>query len=198
VLCDVETLLTESERAYVGALSEVVKTALIGDAPLLELLEQNSDAVLARDLSLMREVVERCVRVKARIVALDEREAGLRATLNLGHTIGHALEAASGYTGLTHGEAVSLGLVAALRFGQHKGHTPPDLTERVLALLRKLRLPHQLNAQDLIECTKLLGHDKKRSGDQVRFVFASGAGKVFSEAIQLAELSGFAPQLADS
>ena len=197
VICDVATLLTETDRAYVGALSEVVKTALIGDPGLFELLESQSARILARDLNLLRVIVDRCVRVKARIVALDERESGIRAHLNLGHTLGHALESSGGYTALTHGEAVSLGLVAALRFGEKKGHTPPRLTARVLALLKELKLPHHLDRHALQESTRLLGHDKKRAGSKVRFVFARAVGDVFSEATDLAELQQEAVLLAD-
>lgn len=197
VICDVETLLTETSRAYVGALSEVVKTALIGDPVLFEILEQQAERILARDLVLLREIVERCVRVKARIVALDERESGIRAHLNLGHTIGHALESSGGFTALTHGEAVSLGLVAALRFGEKKGHTPAALTARVLSLLKKLQLPHQLSGAALEQSAQLLAHDKKRAGAQVRFVYAAEVGRVFTEAAALSELETSVAHLAD-
>lgn len=198
VICDVETLLTETQRAYVGALSEVIKTALIGDATLLSLLEEQAEAVLNRDLATMRAVVERCVRVKARVVALDEREAGVRATLNFGHTVGHALESSAGYTGLTHGEAVSLGMVAALRLGVRKGHTPQALVDRVLHLLQRLGLPHRLAKGDLQKSTALLAHDKKRAGHLVRFVYARDVGDVVTEDTPLAELERAAPELADS
>ncbi len=196
VICDISTLRTETDRAFLGALSEVVKTALIGDPDLLDLLEQHSDLVREREPALMAQIVERCVRVKARIVARDERETSIRATLNLGHTIGHALESSGGYTALTHGEAVSLGLVAALRLGQKRGHTSADLCARVLGLLKKLGLPHKLSAEDLRKSTGLLGHDKKRAGDQVRFVYARKAGDVFTEMLSLAELERMAPELA--
>lgn len=197
VICDIETLRTETDRAFLGALSEVVKTALIGDADLLSVLEDQSEAVRKREPGLMSEIVERCVRVKAAVVARDERETSVRATLNLGHTLGHALESSGGYTALTHGEAVSLGLVAALRLGQKKGHTPPELCERVLQLLQRLGLPHGLSAADLKKSTALLGHDKKRAGDQIRFVYARAAGDVFTEMLALAELERVAPELAD-
>ena len=183
---------------FVGAVSEALKTALIGDAALVDYLEDNADALLRRDPAVTTEVVNRCVRVKARVVALDEREAGVRAQLNLGHTYGHALESAGGYTGLTHGEAVSLGMVAALRLGEKKGHTAPELTKRVLFLLKKLQLPHQLSRGDLENCTGLLAHDKKRAGQQVRFVYARGAGDVFTENIALSELIDYAPGFADT
>jgi shikimate kinase/3-dehydroquinate synthase len=196
VICDVETLKTETDRMFVGALSEVVKTALIGDPELLTYLEENAERLLVRDPEVTTQVVERCVRVKARIVALDERETGIRATLNLGHTIGHALESAGGYTGLTHGEAVSLGLVAALRFGERKGHTPSELSRRVLELLQLLKLPHRLGADDLQKSSSLISHDKKRAGDHIRFVYARAPGDVFTENIGISELVAALPSLA--
>lgn len=197
VICDVETLLTETDRAFTGALSEVVKTALIGDAELVSYLEENAEAVLRRDLSVVTELVRRCVEVKARIVALDERESGIRATLNLGHTIGHALESSGGYTALTHGEAVSLGLVAALRLGEKKGHTSRRLLERTVNLLKRLQLPHRLSRAALSESTQLLGHDKKRAGASIRFVYAVAEGNVICENIELSQLEQLAPTLAD-
>jgi 3-dehydroquinate synthetase len=128
------------------------------------------------------------VRVKARIVSFDERESGLRAVLNLGHTVGHALEAQAGYTTLTHGEAVSLGLVAALRLGEALGQTPKDLSERALALLRRLGLPASLSGQPLEAAAALIGHDKKRAGSDVRFVVARGLGHVETMPVPLDEL----------
>ena len=197
VICDVSVLGTETERMFRGALSEVVKTALIGDPALLELVERRQEPLLARDPATLTEVVERSIRVKARIVSLDEREQGLRATLNLGHTIGHALESAGGYTALTHGEAVSLGLVAALRLGERLGHTPRQLTERVRRLLSALALPHRLERAALERATALLRLDKKRARDSVKFVFAQDVGQVMTASVPLAELSEWTPQLAD-
>lgn len=197
VICDVETLLTETERAYTGAMSEVIKTALIGDPGLFELLEEKFDKILARDLTVMTEVVERCVRVKARVVSLDEREGSVRAHLNLGHTIGHALESSGGYSALTHGEAVSLGLVAALRLGVKLGHTSPDLLERSLHLMKRLKLPIGLERPKLEVATALLGLDKKRAGAEVRFVFVKELGSAFTEMVPLKKLEGLTPLLAD-
>lgn len=197
VLCDVATIATESERMFRGALSEVVKTAVIGDPELFELLEERADRVLERSPELLEQLVDRSVRVKARVVALDEREAGLRATLNLGHTIGHALESAGGYAELTHGEAVSLGLVAALRYGVERGKTPPALAERVSSLLGRLGLPTRLSASKLREAASLIGHDKKRAGDHVRFIFARALGDVVGERVPLWDLVNGVADLAD-
>ncbi|MET0794978.1 MAG: 3-dehydroquinate synthase [Polyangiaceae bacterium] len=188
VLCDVQHLSTEPARGFVSALAEVVKTALVGDPELFSLLENNAERIARRDLELTAEIVRRSVRVKARIVSVDARESGLRAVLNLGHTVGHALEAQAGYTALSHGEAVSLGLVAALRLGEALGRTPRDLSERTLALLRRLGLPASLLGQPLAEAANLIGHDKKRAGSSVRFVFARGLGDVETQPIPLAEL----------
>jgi shikimate kinase/3-dehydroquinate synthase len=197
VICDVETLKSETERAFVGALSEVVKTAIIGDPDLLQLLEEQAERIAQRDLVLLRQVVDRCVRVKARIVALDERENGIRAHLNLGHTIGHALEASGGYTALTHGEAVSLGLVAALRLGQRRGHTDAHFTARVLQLLKRLKLPHVLTTSALERASSLIAHDKKRAGSSVRFIYARGPGDVWAEPTALRDIESSVTLLAD-
>jgi shikimate kinase / 3-dehydroquinate synthase len=197
VVCDVSTLASESERAYRGALSEVVKTALIGDPQLFELLEEEAPEILLRNPALLERVVSACIAVKARIVALDPRESGIRAHLNLGHTLGHALESAGGYSKLTHGEAVSLGLVAALRLGEHLGHTPSSLTGRVVALLGRLGLPSRLDRAELTGATALIGRDKKRAGANMTFVFTRAVGDVFRETVPLGELERLAPELGD-
>ncbi|MEP7048735.1 MAG: 3-dehydroquinate synthase [Pseudomonadota bacterium] len=197
VMCDVHYLSTEATRGFVSALAEVVKTALIGDPEMFLLLEANAERVRARDAQLTAELVRRSVRVKARIVSFDEREGGLRAVLNLGHTVGHALEAQAGYTALTHGEAVSLGLVAALRLGEMLGHTPRDLTQRTLELLKRLGLPSNLNGQPLKAAAALIGHDKKRAGSAVRFVMARGLGQVETLPIPLSELRSHVLALAE-
>jgi shikimate kinase/3-dehydroquinate synthase len=188
VLCDVDYLKTEPTRGYQSALSEVVKTALIGDPELFTLLEREAAGIAARDAGLLIDIVRRCIRVKARIVSADPRESGLRAVLNLGHTVGHALEAQAGYERLTHGEAVGLGLVAALGIGAQLGHTPPELFERTRRLLRKLGLMTAVEAEPLPEAAELIGHDKKRAGSRVSFVFARGLGDVVTLPLALAEL----------
>lgn len=195
VLCDVRHLLTEPERSYRGALSEVIKTALIGDAPLLELLEREVPRVLARDLGLLEEVVRRCIAVKANVVSRDEREGGLRAALNLGHTLGHALEAHGGYGHLTHGEAVALGLVAALGIGQRVGAGSADLTGRVVRLLTEFGLPVDLQSQPLVAAAALITNDKKKTGARVRFVLCPEPGQIEFRSLELTELVTLAGDL---
>ena len=143
-----------------------MKTALIGDAPLLDYLESHAERVLAREPAVITELVRRCVRVKARVVGEDAREQGFRAALNLGHTIGHALEAVAGFDRLSHGEAISLGLVAALRLGERLGVTAPDLVTRIIALLDRLGLPTDLSKEPLEQAASLIGLDKKRRGSR--------------------------------
>jgi shikimate kinase / 3-dehydroquinate synthase len=194
VFCDVAFSVTEPVRGNT-ALSEVVKTALIGDPPLLAYIEQNVARVLGRDPEVIEELVRRCVRVKARVVGEDARELGYRAALNLGHTIGHALESVSGFDRLSHGEAVSLGLVAALRVGQQLGVTPAGLVQRVTILLERLGLPTDLSREPLAEAAKLIGLDKKRKGKSVKFVLVRDAGGIEFRALPLEELERMASTL---
>jgi shikimate kinase / 3-dehydroquinate synthase len=196
VICDIDLEATEPERNFSSGLSEVVKTALIGDPGMVDLMERESARIVARDPALIEELVRRSVRVKARIVSQDEREGGLRAVLNLGHTVGHALEAIGGYDRLTHGEAISLGLVAALRLGVRRGVTPAALEERVTRLLTLLGLPTDLSREPLLDAAELLAHDKKKAGKKLRFVFAHESGRVATEDLELAELHAAVRALA--
>jgi shikimate kinase/3-dehydroquinate synthase len=188
VLCDVAMLATESARGFRSALAEVVKTAIIGDPGLFDLLETDTERVLERSRELLEELVRRSIRVKARIVSQDEREDGLRAVLNLGHTVGHALESQGEYTRLSHGEAVSLGLVAATRIGTRLGSTPPELAERVERVLARLGLPVDIGREPLGDAVKLLGLDKKRAGKKLKFVVARSLGDVACTEIELSDL----------
>jgi 3-dehydroquinate synthetase len=153
------------------------------------------DAVRSRDAEVVGELVSRCVRVKARVVGQDARESGVRAALNLGHTLGHALEAAAGFDRLSHGEAVSLGLVAALRVGRHLGVTSASLVERVTALLSRLGLPTDLSSEPLAQAAALVGLDKKRRGSHIKFVLVREPGQVEFRPIELLELQRLAGEL---
>lgn len=188
VLCDVEVLRTETPRAFRSALAEVVKTAIIGDPELLSAFDEAESLEAVRPHELLSDIVRRSVRVKARIVSADERESGLRAVLNLGHTVGHALEAVAGYSRLTHGEAVGLGLVAALRIGVTLGFTPRALAERIEALLRRIGLPTDIRNEPLDDAVRLIAHDKKRKASKLTFIVARELGRVESVDIPLAEL----------
>ncbi len=178
-----------------SALSEVVKTALIGDAELLTLLESEREAIRARDATVLTDIVRRSVAVKAHVVSRDEREAGLRATLNLGHTLGHALEAHTGYREYTHGEAVSLGLVAALAIGERLGMTPAALGLRIREVLASFGLPVQLGTTPLADAAALAIHDKKRRGTTLRFVLAHDVGDVRTHEVPISDVVALARAL---
>jgi shikimate kinase / 3-dehydroquinate synthase len=194
VFCDVAYSVSEPARGNT-ALSEVVKTALIGDAPLLDYLEQNIERVLRRDPEVVTELVRRCVRVKARVVGEDVREQGFRAALNLGHTFGHALEAVAGFERLSHGEAISLGLIAALRLGERLGVTSHSDSVRVTSLLDRLGLPTDLSKEPLEQAAALIGLDKKRRGSRVKVVLVRAAGAIEFRSLELRELERVAGEL---
>jgi shikimate kinase/3-dehydroquinate synthase len=195
VFCDVAYSVTEPARGNT-ALSEVVKTALIGDPALLDYMERRVEPIRARDPQVIAELVRRCVRVKARVVGEDARELGFRAALNLGHTFGHALEAVAGFERLSHGEAVSLGMVAALRLGQRLGVTSSELVARVTDLLERLELPTDLSKEPLGRAATLIGLDKKRKGNSVKFVLVRAPGAIEFRSIELSELERQSGDLA--
>lgn len=173
VLADTDLLDTLPDRELRSGMAEVVKSAIIGDPELFEMLES---APSLREMDRV-EMVRRCIALKSRVVASDERdETGARAALNFGHTIGHALEAHGGYSRLTHGEAVSLGMIAAMRIGVARGITDPSLLERGRAVLSKLGLPVDLDREPWKEALPRILSDKKREGAKVAFVLLDELG----------------------
>jgi shikimate kinase/3-dehydroquinate synthase len=187
------SLATEDERPFRAAMAEVVKSALVGDAGLLDLLERDAELVLGRDPGALAEVVRRALAVKARVVESDPAELGSRVLLNLGHTIGHTLEASSP-DGLFHGEAVSLGLVAELRIGSLLGHVPQALAERTAALLGRFGLPIRPGTSSS-GSLEALAFDKKRVGGEALLVVVRAPG--YAEVVRLpqAELERLAVKL---
>ena len=141
VLIDVRTLSTLSERDLASGLAECVKHGVIRDETLLTFLETQADAIFARDEATMTDLIARNVAIKAAIVSADEREAGVRAHLNFGHTIGHAVETLAGYGTLAHGEAVAIGMMAEFRLAIARKLVPQTYADRVERLLRRLKLP---------------------------------------------------------
>jgi 3-dehydroquinate synthase len=174
VACDVHTLGTLPARILVEGLGEVVKYGLIHDHLVLERLEQGTPLVRGDDVSVLEELVARSADAKARIVGADEREAGVRAYLNFGHTYGHAVETLTGYDEVLHGEAVAIGMVVALRLGDRLGHTPLDLVTRAERLLAHLGLPVRGPRLDREAVWQVMARDKKAGPDGVRFVVLDG------------------------
>lgn len=188
VVVDPSFCATESPRAFASGLAEVVKSALVGDPALFERLEREADAVRERRADVLTDVVRAAVAVKCNIVSRDEREGGLRAVLNLGHTVGHALEAEGGLERWTHGEAVSLGTVIALRLGEQLGVTPPGLADRTRSLLTRLGLPVDVDPAELRAATAWLGRDKKRAGAVIQYVLVDEIGSAIVRPLALDEL----------
>ena len=177
VACDVATLATLPERIHREGFGEIAKYGLIRDAVVLALLEASPAVAEGSDRTLLRELVERSVAVKAQVVAADEREAGERAHLNLGHTFGHAVEALTGYDTVLHGEAVAIGTVVELRLGVALGLTDASVAGRGEALLASLGLPTRPPALDRDAVWEAMGRDKKATSGGVRFVLLEDVGR---------------------
>ena len=188
VLCDSDFLTTLPEREYRAGLAEVVKYALLRDAEFFAWLEDNADALLARENDTVQNTVARCVRMKAEIVAADERETGeQRALLNLGHTFAHALENITGYGAWLHGEAVAAGLVAAAKLSEKMMEFPPADTARIVELLARLGLPISFSSASMDETTtgglsfaeamlSAMSRDKKHAATTAHFVLSDKIG----------------------
>lgn len=178
VLADVDTLGTLPRREYNEGFAEIIKHAAIRDEAMMELIERLPGEEAGGRTAALVALVARNVAIKAAIVAADEHETvGLRALLNFGHTIGHGIEASAGYGQLLHGEAISLGLVAALRISEEVAGLDAGATEKVIALLRRyelpLRLPSSITTADVMA---KLSRDKKFMAGAVRFVVLRGLG----------------------
>lgn len=178
VLIDVEALRTLPAEELRGGLAECVKHGVIREASLLDLIETNAEPIFACDAEVMTDLVARNVAVKAAVVAEDEREAGARAHLNFGHTIGHGIETAGGYGGLSHGQAVALGIVAESRIAVARGMFDKTDAARLENLLERLGLPVQLGGLDTDEVWRIMQHDKKALDGRVRMVLPTGLGRV--------------------
>jgi 3-dehydroquinate synthase len=179
VLADLQTLNTLPESELRAGLAEVVKYGIIRDAALFGRLERGLAKLLARDPATLGAVVARCCQIKAEVVGQDETESGLRAILNFGHTIGHALEAISAYGRYLHGEAVAIGQVAAARLSAAVLGLPEPEGRRIRELLARAGLPTEVKLtprqrQRLLAAMKL---DKKVSGGEVKFVLARRIGQ---------------------
>ncbi len=187
VIADLGFLATLPPREQASGMAEIVKAGLIADADLLARIEADVEAGRVYTLPALAATVAAAVRVKVEVVTCDEREAGRRAILNFGHTLGHALESESDY-GLLHGEAVSLGMIAALAYGAARGVTDPELRPRAARLLARLALPIDVERRVSPAVLSRIEVDKKRRADNVGFVFVPRLGEARVEEIALADL----------
>jgi 3-dehydroquinate synthase len=180
VLIDIDVLASLPEREYRAGLAEVIKYGVILDAEFFAILESETDAINAREPAILRRIVERSCRLKADVVEADEREeSGLRSKLNYGHTFGHALEAATGYTELLHGEAIAIGMACASRLAERMGRIDAECTRRQVELFGKLGLGVELpSSVDPDEISQLMWRDKKVMDSQLMLVLPTRMGEV--------------------
>jgi 3-dehydroquinate synthase len=186
---DMETLATLPRRELLAGIAEVVKYGVIADPAFFEYLEGHVDGVLALDGKVMGAVVRRCCEIKAEVVAADEREtSGVRAILNYGHTVGHALEAVTRYRRYKHGEAVAVGMVAAARMAVRMGRLAAPAAERQRELLMRFGLPVELPPRlDRDALLSAMNLDKKVRAGRIRMVLADRIGHVELVALTGAE-----------
>ncbi len=190
VLCDVETLSTLPSEERIAGLAEAVKSAWLDSEESVAMLEDDAEALMAGDAEATIRAVRMSIRLKARIVHEDEHESGRRMLLNLGHTVGHGLEAASEYRGIRHGEGVALGMIAAMRVAAGLGRGRHEETERLTRLLAKLGLPTDLDPRLNKRALDFIGSDKKRRGDRIHFVIPRLPGQTEVELLSLEEVRG--------
>ncbi|HEX4183506.1 MAG TPA: 3-dehydroquinate synthase, partial [Caulobacteraceae bacterium] len=198
VLADLDVLATLPAREMRAGYAEVIKYGLLGDFAFFEWLERNGAAVIAREPEALAHAVARSVEMKAEIVAEDEREAGRRALLNLGHTFGHALEAETGFgEALLHGEAVAVGCAQAFRFSARLGLVSSQDALRAQRAVAAADLPVRLDqiTRTPMSADRLIAHmaqDKKAEGGALTFVLAKGLGQAFTaRAVDPARLRQF-------
>ena len=176
VIADTATLGTLPQRELSAGLAEVIKHGAIIDAPFFDWIESNIGRLMARDPEALAYAIRRSCEIKADVVRQDEREGGLRAILNFGHTFGHAIESGMGYGHWLHGEAVGCGMVMAADLSQRLGYIDAAARERVAALVQAAGLPHSAPDLGAARWLELMQVDKKNEGGQIRFILLKPLG----------------------
>jgi 3-dehydroquinate synthase len=187
VVCDTSMLKTLPAKEYFSGLTELIKTGLIGDASIIDMLEDNYNEVVSRDNVILSDLVARAVRFKASVVSKDERESGLRRILNFGHTYGHAIELQES---VKHGYAVAAGIRLATLFSSAKGYINDNESSKVINLLDKYNLLKDYRIP-VNTMKRLVTHDKKKSGSDIYFVFLESVGKGVIKKIPVPEVIEF-------
>ena len=188
VVIDIATLATLPAREFRSGLAEVIKYGFICDVEFLAWLEDNLEKLVARDAVALAHAIRRSCEIKADIVAQDERESGIRAWLNLGHTFGHAIEVGMGYGAWLHGEAVAAGMVVAAALSAKLGHINPADASRVKALVKRAGLPVTLPRLGGERYLDLMRVDKKAESGTIRYVLLKSLGEAFVAAVPDAQV----------
>ena len=178
VVTDPTTLRTLPSREMTAGMCEAIKTGVIRDKALFELIETNIEKLMSLEMSILTSVIAGCCEIKAEVVAKDEREGGLRQILNFGHTVGHALEAVTEYRHFKHGEAVGYGMIAASRIALKIGVFNPKDAYRIESLIRKTGSLPSLTQIDPVDTFQAMSHDKKISGGKLSFILPDNIGDV--------------------
>jgi 3-dehydroquinate synthase len=177
VICDLDTLVTLAPRELSAGLAEVIKYGPIADASFLDWLEQNMEGLRRRQPDLLIHAIRRSCEIKAEVVGADEREGGLRAILNFGHTFGHAIEAGLGFGVWLHGEAVAAGMVMAAELSERLGLAVPGLCQRLSKLIERAGLPTRGPSLGADEYLRHMRVDKKAEAGDIRFVVIEELGR---------------------
>lgn len=179
VLTDVAVLHTLPKREFAAGMAEVIKYGCISDDGFLTWLDTHAPQIINQDREILAELIYRACQYKARIVALDETEQGVRAYLNFGHTFAHAIETYMGYGNWLHGEAVAAGMVLAARLSMQRGQLTLTAYNTLVALLQRFDLPTKPPAIAPEEFIRLMGYDKKTQAGKLRFVLLNGLGNAY-------------------
>ena len=181
VLMDLDVLRSLPQEEFLAGMAEVIKYGVIWDASFFEYLDRKREKILALNPDVLSQIIQRSCEIKAEVVSKDEREGGLRAILNFGHTVGHAIETAENYT-MRHGEAVAIGMVYASKLAHNTGLCNASVPERVEKLIKSYGLPTSLSAlsrkPSVTELMDTMRIDKKAEGGKVRFVLPKKIGEV--------------------
>ncbi len=185
VCIDVDVLSTLAEREYLSGLAEVVKYGIIRDLNFFNWLDSNSEALLNRDSDALTYAIKTSCQIKANIVEIDEKESGIRAFLNFGHTFGHAIETLTGYKSFLHGEAVSIGMVVASKVSERQGGCSASDVAHIITLLQRFKLPVIPPSFSLESYIESMMHDKKVKEGRLQMVLNRGIGQ--AEIVDIAD-----------
>ena len=185
VICDISMLKTLPKREVKSGFAEIIKYGIIQDISILEILEREQDKINSLDLMVLEKLIYRSISVKSSIVSKDEHETGLRRVLNFGHTIGHAIELTND---LTHGEAVSIGMVVSLGISEKKGYIGNETVLKVKKLLKEYSLPVAFS-NDKEEIIRQVVFDKKNEKNGINFILIKEPGKALIEKMSIKKLS---------
>ena len=180
VIIDTQTLETLPDREYAAGMAEVIKYGLIADANFFDYLIGHTEALVRRDEALLADVIARCCAIKADVVKRDEREGGVRAILNFGHTFGHAIEKEQGFGVWLHGEAVAAGMAIATRISAGRGAIEPGTVAALIGFLQTFSLPtHAPDGMGIDAFMSAMQGDKKVQAGKVRYVLLESLGNAF-------------------